>query len=56
MTEMLIIRSKIKDSVPGFNISGDVSEALDLKTKELLKKACERAQSNGRKTVMAKDL
>ena len=56
MNEMIIIKTKIKDFAPGFNISGDVAEALDLKAKELLKNACERAQSNGRKTVMAKDL
>jgi histone H3/H4 len=56
MTEMIIVKTKIKDFAPGFNISGNVAEALDLKTKEILKNACERAQANGRKTIMAKDL
>jgi histone H3/H4 len=56
MSEMIIIKTKIKDFAPGFNISGDVADSLDLKTKEILKNACERAQANGRKTVMAKDL
>lgn len=56
MNDMLIIKTKIKDFAQGFNISSDVAEALDVKSKELLKNACERAQANGRKTVMAKDL
>lgn len=56
MTDMIIVKTKIKDFAPGFNISGDVPEALDVKAKELLKEACKRAQANGRKTIMAKDL
>jgi histone H3/H4 len=55
MTDMIIIKTKIKDFAPGFNISGDVAEALDNKTKELLNEACKRAQANGRKTIMGKD-
>lgn len=53
---MIVVKAKIKEVAPGFNISGDVAEALDAKAKELVKAACERANANGRKTVMAKDL
>jgi histone H3/H4 len=56
MADMVIVKAKIKEFAPGFNISGDVAEALDAKAKVLIKEACERAQANGRKTVMAKDL
>ena len=56
MSDMIVVKAKVKDFAPGYNVSGDVAEALDVKAKELLKAACERANSNGRKTVMAKDL
>jgi histone H3/H4 len=56
MSEMIIVKAKIKEFAPGFNVAGDVADALDAKAKDLLKAACERAQANGRKTVMAKDL
>ena len=53
---MIIVKAKIKDFAQGFNVSGDVAEALDEKVKAMVKEACERASANGRKTVMAKDL
>ena len=53
---MLIVKAKIKTIVPGYNISGELAEALDKKVEELIKSAAERAKSNGRKTIMAKDL
>jgi histone H3/H4 len=56
MSEMIIVKAKIKDFAQGFNVSGDVPEALDAKVKEILKAACERAKANNRKTLMAKDL
>ncbi|MGM5484395.1 MAG: DUF1931 domain-containing protein [Nanobdellota archaeon] len=56
MSEMLIIKAKVKDFAPGFNVAGDVADELDKKAKEMMKKACERARENNRKTVMAKDL
>ena len=56
MSDMIIVKAKIKDFAPGFNVSGEVAGALDAKVKELLKDACERAKANNRKTLMAKDL
>ena len=53
---MLVVKAKIKDVAEGYNVSGDLAEALDKKVEELIKAACKRAQENGRKTVMAKDL
>lgn len=52
----LIVRSQIKEVLKGYNVAGDVAEALDKKAEALLKDAAARADANGRKTVMAKDL
>ncbi len=56
MGESLVVKAKIKDSAKGFNVSGDFADALSDKVEKLVKEACERAEANGRKTVMAKDL
>ncbi len=56
MADLLVVKAKIKDVVPGFNISSDFADALDAKVKELVKEAAKRAEGNSRKTVMAKDL
>lgn len=53
---MLVVKAKIKDACKGFNVSSDVAPALNAKVEELLKEACKRAEGNGRRTVMAKDL
>lgn len=53
---MLIVKAKIKSVVPGFNIAGDLAEALNAKVEELIKTAQVRADANNRKTIMAKDL
>jgi histone H3/H4 len=52
----LVVKSKLKEVVPGFNVAGDLSEELNRQVTELLKKASARAESNGRKTIMSKDL
>ena len=56
MGESLVVKAKIKDVAKGYNVSGDLAEALSKKVEELVKAACARAEGNGRKTVMAKDL
>ena len=53
---MLVVKAKIKSVIPGYNVSGDLAEALNGKVEELVKAAATRAEANGRKTVMAKDL
>ncbi|KYK25470.1 hypothetical protein AYK26_06050 [Euryarchaeota archaeon SM23-78] len=54
--EMLIVKSKIKDVAEGFNVGGDVADALNQKVTWQLMQACERAKANGRKTVQARDV
>ena len=53
---MLVVKAKIKSVIPGYNVAGDVAEALNAKVEALVKAAAARAEGNGRKTVMAKDL
>ncbi|MEK6886970.1 MAG: DUF1931 domain-containing protein [Nanoarchaeota archaeon] len=56
MAESLVVKAKIKDAAKGFNVAGDFAEALSGVVERKVKQACERAEANGRKTVMAKDL
>ncbi|USN45529.1 MAG: DUF1931 domain-containing protein [Candidatus Woesearchaeota archaeon] len=56
MSDFVIVKAKIKDVVGNYNVSSDFAEELDKHVKGLIKKAAERADSNNRKTVMAKDL
>ncbi|MBT3304570.1 DUF1931 domain-containing protein [Candidatus Woesearchaeota archaeon] len=52
----IVVKAKIKEIAENFNVAGDFADALDKVVVELVKKATERAESNGRRTVMAKDL
>lgn len=51
----LIVKSQIKD-VAKMNISSDFAPALDEKVKKLIEEAVARADANGRRTLMAKDI
>ena len=53
---MIIVKAKIKDSASPFNVSSDFADSLNKKVEEMIKTACSRAEANGRKTVMAKDI
>jgi histone H3/H4 len=53
---MLVVKAKIKDYAAGYNVAGDFSEALNEKVIQLIKDAAKRADANGRRTIMAKDL
>jgi histone H3/H4 len=54
--ENLIVKAKLKEAAKGSNVAGDLAEHLNCLAHQLLTAACERAESNQRKTVMAKDL
>lgn len=56
MADLLVVKAKIKDAAKNYNVAGDFAEALDKKLRQLVADACSRAEGNGRKTVMAKDL
>lgn len=53
---MLVVKAKIKDYAQGYNVAGDFAEALNEKVVSLIKEAAKRADGNGRRTMMAKDL
>ena len=53
---MLVVKAKIKDIAGTYNVAGDFADALNKKVEQMVKDAIARAEANGRKTVMAKDL
>ena len=55
MTSLIVVSSKIKDLIE-LHVSSDFAEALHKKVIDLIKAAEERAKSNNRKTVQARDL
>ena len=52
----IIVKAKIKEIAGEINVAGDFADSLDQKVTQLVKDAIERAKSNGRRTVMAKDI
>lgn len=56
MSDSIIVKTKIKELVSGYSVASDFSDALDEKVKSLVQDAVRRAEANGRRTVMAKDL
>jgi histone H3/H4 len=56
MSELLVVKAKIKEVCPDFNVAGDLAEALSEKVENAVNDAVKRAESNGRKTVMGKDV
>ncbi|QQG39181.1 MAG: DUF1931 domain-containing protein [Candidatus Woesearchaeota archaeon] len=56
MSELLVVRSKVKEHVGSFNVSGDFADALSKEVEKIVQKAVERAKANGRKTVGARDI
>ncbi|RLE38349.1 DUF1931 domain-containing protein [Candidatus Woesearchaeota archaeon] len=55
-SDLIVVKSKIKEMVGEYNVSSDFVAALDAKTKQLLNDALERMKANGRRTVMGKDV
>ncbi len=56
MADSVVVKAKIKEIATGYNVAGDFADALDRRVREMIKVAVKRAEGNGRKTVMAKDL
>lgn len=52
----LIVKSKIKATVPELSVSSDVPDALNEKVFKLLQDAAARTKANGRRTLQARDL
>lgn len=56
MSENIIVKSNIKNIAEDYNVASDFPDALNEKVKDIIIKAVKRAEANGRKTIMAKDL
>ena len=56
MTEIVIVRSKIKEFAKDMNVASDFAEALNEKAVALINDAVKRAEANGRKTIQPRDL
>ena len=49
-------KSGVRDAADGVNVGSDFYDALDDEVKELIDRAVERAEENGRRTVKARDV
>jgi histone H3/H4 len=56
MADMIISKSKTKETVKECNVSGEFYSALDAKARKMIAAAEDRAKENGRKTVRPYDL
>jgi histone H3/H4 len=52
----LIVKSAVKESLDGYNVSSDLYDALDAEVADLLEDAARRAEANDRRTVQPRDL
>lgn len=52
----IIVKSKIREITGAFNVSVDFTEELNKKVKQMVQDAMKRAEANGRKTVMGRDI
>jgi histone H3/H4 len=55
-SEWIIVKTKIRDIVGKYNVSAEFSTVLNQKVKQMIEEAMKRAEANGRKTVMGRDL
>jgi histone H3/H4 len=56
MSELLIIKAKIREACGDMSVATDFIDSLNEKVNDLVKKAIWRAKENGRRTVMGKDV
>ena len=56
MTDIVVVRSKIKELAGEMNVAGDFAEALNEEVVRLIKKACDRAKANKRSTIQSRDV
>jgi histone H3/H4 len=49
-------KSGVRDAAEGVNVGSDFYDALDDEVKDLVDRAVERAEANGRRTVKARDV
>lgn len=54
--ERIVVESKVREMLPqGMRLASDALEGLDAVVREIVKKAVQRCQANGRKTIIKED-
>ncbi|MEN2974939.1 MAG: hypothetical protein ABDH32_05100 [Candidatus Caldarchaeales archaeon] len=54
--ERIIVESKVRELLPeGIRLSSDALDGLDSVVREVVKRAVQRCQANGRKTIIKED-
>jgi histone H3/H4 len=56
MTDLLVVRSKIKDVAGDMSVSGDFADALSAEVDRMIKRSVERAKANKRSTIQPRDI
>ncbi|MCJ7479096.1 MAG: DUF1931 domain-containing protein [Candidatus Nanohaloarchaeota archaeon QJJ-7] len=51
-----ITKSGVRDAAGGMNVGTEVYDELDTRVREMIDRASDRAQENGRKTLKARDV
>ncbi|MDY6761603.1 MAG: DUF1931 domain-containing protein [Candidatus Nanohaloarchaea archaeon] len=52
----IVKKSGVREAARGVNVGADFYQELDQRAQEMVERAVERAQENGRKTVKARDV
>lgn len=55
-SDWIVVKTKIKEMAGDYSVSSDFGEELNKKVKQIVENAIKRAEANGRKTVMARDI
>ncbi|MBR9675454.1 DUF1931 domain-containing protein [Candidatus Woesearchaeota archaeon] len=55
-SDLIVIKAKIKEVTGGYSVSSDFVDVLNEKVKKLIEEAIIRAEANGRRTVMGRDI
>lgn len=55
-TLTLVKKNAVREEVDGLNVGSDVYEEVDEAVRDILDRASERAEENGRRTVKARDI
>ena len=54
--ERIVVEPKVREMLPqGMRLASDALEGLDAVVREIVKKAVQRCQANGRKTIIKED-
>ncbi len=55
-SDWIVVKSKVKEITGAINVSADFYDTLNSKVKQMVHDSIKRAEANGRKTIMGRDL